>query len=132
MDTYELWVMSGQHEARVSFSRDGGRAAVGFGQARHEVAVDEAGMALWATMRQQGVSANNVNGFDLHEDGPQGRRVATLRPVLEGARVVWLILYKADREASVFRPVGTRQRIGDAFDACFEPLRQDLKRPHKP
>lgn len=132
MKTYEVWVHTGQHEARASFSSDGLRVAVGFGEAHHEVMSDASGMALWATLRQSGVNAQEINGFDLHEGSSGGRRIATLRPVLEGARVVWLVLYRADRSAGAFRPLGTRQRIGDAFEACFAAIRADLQLPHKP
>lgn len=130
---HEFWVVTGQHEAKLLFSGDGERAAVVFGEHQLEVSGPEAGPALWATMRRAGVTANDVNGFDIHlADAEERLRIATLRPVLEGARVVWWVLYRADHEAKAFRSVGTRQRVGDAFAACFEPLRADLKRPHKP
>lgn len=133
MEKHELRVLTGAHEATLLFSGDGERAAVVFGEHQLEVAGSDAGPALWRTMRQAGVTANDVNGFDIHVGAaPGGRRIATLRPVLEGARVVWLVLYRADLEASAFRSVGTRQRIGDAFAACFESLRADIRRPHKP
>lgn len=132
MEKHEFAMTSGDHQARLLFSGDGDRAAVVFGDIKREMAGVEAGAALWDAMRESGINANHVNGFDLHEGSSSGKRIATLRPVLEGARVVWLVLYRADKDASVFRPVGNRQRIGDAFDACFTALRQDLFLPHKP
>lgn len=132
MEKHEFAVVSRSHRARVVFSGDGKRAGVEFQGRGEEMEGGRAGTALWDLMRSAGVNANSVNCFELYEKDPDGKLVASLRPVLEGARVVWLILYRADKDASAFRALGSRQRIGDALDACFAELRKEIVRPHKP
>ena len=132
MEKHEFVVLSRGLKARLIFGADGTRAAVAFGSEEEEVEGDQAGSALWGAMRRGGLNANNVNCFEVCEGHADGKLIASLRPVLEGSRVVWLVLYRADKDSSAFRALGSRQRIGDALDACFDELRKEIVLPHKP
>ncbi len=91
-----------------------------------------AGSQLWRAMVEGGVNPQGINSFAVFEGNEDGPAIAHVIAVLEGARVVWLVLYRADRSASCFKPIGSRQRIGDALDACFQQVVKDLELPHKP
>lgn len=132
MNKHEFVVLSRGHKARVVVSGDGNRSGVAFGGEEAEVEGEQTGTALWEVMRAGGLNANKVNCFEVCEGSSEGRLIASLRPVLEGARVVWLVLYRADKDSSAFRALGSRQRIGDAMNLCFEELRREVVLPHKP
>jgi hypothetical protein len=101
------------------------------GQSR-EAPGEQAGSAFWGAMRAAGVTTEQVNGFVIQEGSADGLHVAHVLPVLEGARAVYMILYRADKDASVFRSLGTRQRVGDALDVVFQKLKSEIILPHKP
>lgn len=125
-------VVSRKHSGTVEFSERADRAVAKFGSQSKEVPGEKAGSALWEAMRAGGVTQQEVNGFAVFEDQPDGIQIGSVIPVLEGARAVQLILYRADRDASAFRSLGTRQRIGDGLDVVFEKLKGELVLPHKP
>jgi hypothetical protein len=132
MEKHEFAVTSRAHRARVVFSGDAQRVGVEFAGASEETEGERAGHVLWDLMRTHGVDPNTVNCFELYENDAEGKLIASWRPVLEGARVVWLVLYRADRDSSAFKALGSRQRIGDALELGFEALRKEIVRPHKP
>lgn len=116
----------------IEFADLGATAEVDYAGHARSVAGAAAGSALWTVMKEAGVNSQSVNSFVVYEDDQDGPIVAHLIAVLEGARIVWLILYRADRGASCFKPLGSRQRIGDALDACFQQVVRDIELPHKP
>ena len=125
-------VRSRKLSGTVELADLGAHAQISYAGQTATVDGSEAGSRLWAAMKAAGVNPQSVNSFVVEEDGEDGPTVAHLLAVLEGARVVWLILYRADRAASCFRPIGSRQRIGDALNACFEQIIEDVRLPHKP
>lgn len=116
----------------MEFSDDASRAALQFESEKREAEPGDIGSSFWEAMKAAGVEPLRQNQFIIHEDGREGRLIAALHPVLEGARAVWLVLYRADKDASCFKPLGSRQRIGDALDLAFQELIKEIKRPHKP
>lgn len=125
-------VLTRKHSGAVELSERAERAVVKFGTQSKEAPGERAGSALWELMRAAGVTQQEVNGFTVFEDQADGVQIGSVIPVLEGARAVQLVLYRADREASAFRSIGTRQRIGDGLDLVFERLKGELVLPHKP
>ncbi len=130
MDKQEFVVRAQSHVARLVVGGDGSRAAVAFGAGRFEGAAAGVGRELWGLIRAEGVSPEELNAFDVFT--ADDRLVATLRPVLEGARVMWLVLYRIDKASSAFRALGSRQRLGDALELCAEAICRDVALPHKP
>jgi hypothetical protein len=116
----------------VEFSDDAGRAALKFGDEKRETKPAEIGSGFWDAMKKSGVDPLRQNHFHVHEDDRDGKLIAALYPVLEGARVVWLVLFRADHDASCFKPLGSRQRIGDALDLAFAKVIEEIRLPHKP
>ena len=125
-------VVAGQNAGSVELTERGARAVVAVRDRSVQVDGGRSGSALWAAMIESGVSAQSVSTFTVFEGESTGPAVAYLHAVLEGARVVWLILYRVDRTASAFRAVGRRQRAGDALEACFQAIVKDIELPHKP
>ncbi|MGF1511801.1 MAG: hypothetical protein ACFB9M_20080 [Myxococcota bacterium] len=125
-------VIAKSREGIVEFSDDAGRAALLLETEKREATPSEIGSSFWDAMKKAGVDPLSQNQFIIHENDREGTLIASLHPVLEGARVVWLVLYRADRNASCFKPLGSRQRIADALDLAFGQLIQEIKRPHKP
>ncbi len=125
-------VVTHQRSGTIEFYDLGTHARVQHEGKSQNVSGSAAGSSVWTLMKEAGLNPQNVNTFIVHQDSPDGRAVAYLHAVLEGARVVWLILYRADRDASAFKAAGSRQRIGDALDACFKLIIDDIQLPHKP
>jgi len=125
-------VLAKTREGVVEFSDDAGRAALQFESEKRQAEPGGIGTAFWEAMKAAGVEPLRQNQFIIHEKDRDGTLIAALYPVLEGARAVWLVLYRADKEASCFKPLGSRQRIGDALDLAFQALIKEVKRPHKP
>jgi len=125
-------VLAKTREGIVELSDDAGRAALQFESQKQEVQPGGIGTAFWEAMKAEGVEPLRQNQFIIHEKDRDGTLIAALHPVLEGARAVWLVLYRADKDASCFKPLGSRQRIGDALDLAFQELIKEIKRPHKP
>ena len=132
MSSKRYLVWSRKVSGAVEFSEDAARAGVRVGSQTREVAPGELGAAYWEALKASGVAPMTINGFAVHEGDESGTLVATLHPVLEGAHATWLILHRADRDGSVFRALGNRQRLGDALQATFDALRKDIVLPHKP
>lgn len=118
-------------QARLVVSEDGQRAGLEYGGVQWEGALADAGRGFAGVLDEARVDRQQLNGLDLFE-GDQTRPFATLRPVLEGTRAVWLVLYRADRNASAFRAEAQRVRLADALTATFERLAAEVRRPHKP
>jgi hypothetical protein len=125
-------VLAQTKEGIVEFSDDAGRAALKFESEQRETDPQGIGSAFWDAMKKAGVNPLTQNNFIIHENDAAGTIIASLHPVLEGARVMWLVLYRADRDASCFKALGSRQRIGDALDLAFQTLIGEIKLPHKP
>ena len=125
-------VVAGNATATVELAERGAHATITIQDKRVQVEGHRTGAVAWRAMVDAGVNPQSVHTFAVCEDEPNGTSVAYLHAVLEGARIVWLILYRADRSASAFRPLGSRQRIGDALEACFQQVIEDIKLPHKP
>lgn len=125
-------VIAKTREGRVEFSDDAARAALQFEDQKREANPGEIGSAFWDAMKSAGVEPLKQNQFIIHEGDRSGTLIASLHPVLEGARAVWLVLYRADKDASCFKPLGSRQRIADALELAFAELIKEIKRPHKP
>lgn len=125
-------VAKDNREGLVEFSEDANRSAFKFGSEQREVPPTELGSAVWDGMKKAGVDPLTQNHFMVHENDRSGTLVFMTLPVMEGARVVWLVLYRVDRDASCFKPLGSRQRIADALDLAFARLAEEIKLPHKP
>ena len=123
---------AGNREGVVEFSDDAERAALKFQTEQRETPPAEIGSALWEAMKSAGVDPLRQNFFSIHEGDRDGTLFAELLPVTEGARVVWVVFYRADRAASAFDALGNRQRIGDALDLAFGKLITEIRMPHKP
>ncbi|NJK87932.1 MAG: hypothetical protein HC923_00075 [Myxococcales bacterium] len=119
-------------EGIVEISDDTKRAALKFESVQREANPTDIGSAYWEAMKASGVDPLRQNHFHIHEGDRDGILIAALYPVLDGARVVWLVLYRADHAASCFRPLGNRQRIGDALDLAFHAVIDEIQLPHKP
>lgn len=127
-----LVVVAKNEDGIVEFSDDAGRAALQFSEEKRETNPSEIGSAFWDAMKKSGVDPLRQNHFHVHEGDRDGTLIAALYPVLEGARVVWLVLFRADHDASCFKPLGSRQRIGDALDLAFAKVIEEIRLPHKP
>lgn len=125
-------IVAKNKEGIVEFSDDASRSALKFGEQQREAAPQEIGSALWEAMRAAGLNPMTQNHFMIHEDDRDGTLVSAIMAVMEGARVVYLVLYRVDRDASCFKPLGSRQRVGDALDLAFGRLVEEIKLPHKP
>jgi len=125
-------VVAKNQDGLIEISDDAGRAALAFGDEKREAPPAEIGSAFWDAMKKAGVDPLRQNHFHVHHQDRDGQLMAALYPVLEGARVVWLVLYRADKDASCFKPLGSRQRIGDALDLAFSKVLQEVRLPHKP
>ncbi len=123
---------AGDQEGIVEFNDDASRAALKFDTEQREAVPAEIGSSFWDAMKKSGVDPLRQNHFHIHENERDGKLVGTMFPVLEGARVVWLVLFRADKDASAFKPLGNRQRIGDALDLAFRELIKEIQLPHKP
>jgi len=127
-----LVAVARNQEGIVEISDDAARSALKFGAEQREASPSEIGSAFWDAMKKSGVDPLRQNHFHIHEKDRDGKLIAALYPVLEGARVVWLVLFRADHDASCFRPLGSRQRIGDALDVAFAKVLDEIRLPHKP
>ena len=125
-------IVAKNREGLVEFSDDAARSALKFAEEKREAPPGQIGSALWEAMKDAGMNPLTQNHFMIHEDDRDGTLVAVLMAVMEGARVVWLVLYRVDRDASCFKPLGSRQRIGDALNLAFVQLVEEIKLPHKP
>ena len=125
-------VMARKLSGKIEFADLGATATVSYEGQSSSVDGHRAGSALWKAMKAGGVNPQGVNSFTVCEDTDDQTSVAHMHAVLDGARVVWLVLYRADRVASCFKPIGSRQRIVDAFDVCFHQVVKDIRLPHKP
>ena len=127
-------VVARDHSAVVEISDDVRRAAAQYKNNKCEGAGPTIGGKLWEMMRAAGVhqEKDNINNLVIYEEDEGGSLVATIQPVLEGAHAMWMVLYRADKQASAFRPLGGRHRLGDALDAAFAKLCQEIVLPHKP
>ena len=130
--TQRFVVVARKLSGTIEFADLGDRAQITYlGQAQ-VVDGQRAGSALWEAMVTAGVNPQSVNSFAVYQSDVDGPVVAYVHAVLDGARVVWLVLYRADRAASAFQPIGSRQRIADALDACFRRVVDEIRLPHKP
>lgn len=125
-------VATQRFSGEVLIADDGEKAVERYGDQARESRVERAGAALHDAFKVGGADLATANGYAIHEDDAEGTLIATMHPVLEGARAVWLVLYRANREASCFKPLGSRQRFADALDAAFAELKEEIKLPHKP
>lgn len=119
-------------EAEVQMSEDGAKAVISVQGKSVETRGDRAGGAVWKGFGATGLRSNGINLFTLREAGADGKIICAVPAVMEGARVVWNVLFRADRNASCFKSLGSCQRIGDALDVAFAQLASELKMPHKP
>jgi hypothetical protein len=127
-------VVARDHAAAVEISDDARRAAAQYKSNKIEATGITIGGKLWEAMRAAGLNQekDNVNHFAIYQEDEGGTLIATIHPVLEGAHAMWMVLYRADKKASAFRPLGSRHRVSDALDAAFTKLSQELIMPHKP
>ena len=133
MSNNRYTVITGQHEGVVQLSEKGDKAGLAFGGEKAQCEGGQAGSTLWATMRKGGeLSAQNVNLFTVKEEGADGKIIALVVAVLEGAHASWTVLYRADKGSSAFKAAGSRKTIGDALDLAFQSLAAELFLPHKP
>jgi hypothetical protein len=132
--TNRFKVVARDHSAMVEVSDDARRAVAQYKNDKCEATGPTIGGKLWEKMRAAGVNQEkeNVNHFAIYDGDEAGTLIATIHPVLEGARAMWLVLYRADKAASAFRPLGSRHRVSDALDAAFTKLSQEIIMPHKP
>ena len=132
--TNRFQLVARDHRVTVEISDDARRAVAQFKNEKYEATGPTIGGKLWDGIRATGVNQEkeNINHFALYENDEGGTLIATVHPVLEGAHATWLVLYRADKRASVFRPLGSRLRVGDALDAAFGKLSQEIILPHKP
>lgn len=132
MSNNRYTVQAGKDEGTVQLGDDGSKAGVAFGNEKAQCAGKLAGSTLWAAMRKGGLSAQNQNLFVIKEEGAEGKTIAVIPAVLEGAHAVWTVFYRADKGSSAFRAAGARKTIGDALDLAFEKLAGEHFLPHKP
>ncbi len=125
-------VAAAGQEAEVQMSEDGAKAVISVQGKSVEARGDRAGGAVWKGMGNTGLRSNGINLFTLSEAGADGKVICTVPAIMEGAHVVWKVLFRADRNSSCFKALGSRQRIGDALDLAFAQLASELKQPHKP
>jgi hypothetical protein len=132
--TNKFKVVARDHSAVVEISDDARRAAAQYKNDKCEATGPTIGSRLWETMRAAGVNQEkeNINHLAIYDGDTSGTLIATIHPVLEGAHAMWLVLYRADKAASAFRPLGSRHRISDALDAAFAKLSSEIVMPHKP
>jgi hypothetical protein len=132
--TNRFKVVARDHSAVVEIADDARRAAAQYKSNKIEATGTTIGGKLWEMMRAAGVNQEkeNVNHFAIYQEDEGGALIATIHPVLEGAHAMWLVLYRADKQASVFRPLGSRHRVSDALDTAFTKLSQEIILPHKP
>lgn len=130
--SHKFLVVARQEKGIVEISDDAKRAATQVGSEKREATGPTIGGKVWEAMRAAGVSPQGVNHLAIFEADENGTLIATVHPVLEGAHATWLVLYRADREGSVFRALGSRNRLGDALDAAFTKLIEEIVMPHKP
>lgn len=131
VERQEFEIRTGAEQLKLVISGDGQRFGLQRDSEGIESTLAEAGAALSRLLSDAlPDGAASINGLDVHR--VDGRRLGTLRPVLEGARVVWTAWYRADRDASVFRSLGSRGRMQDAFQNLVAALSQDVAQPHKP
>jgi hypothetical protein len=119
-------------QAAVEISDDGKRAVAQAGNEKREAPSPAIGSKLWEAMLASGLPRESANHFAVHEGDATGTLVATIHPVLTGAHATWLVLYRANREGSVFRSLGNRHRVGDALDVTFAKVGEEISMPHKP
>ena len=118
-------------EGQVEFTPRGDRATARF----HEQEIDVEGQGIgsaWWTAARATTRTQEINHISLREADGEGRLVAMIIAVLEGAHAVWTVFYRADKAASCFRTLGNRQRIPDALDLAFTQLASEIFLPHKP
>ena len=125
-------VTAGGREASVEMSEKGDQAAITVDGQTEKTAGPRAGAALWKGLGNAGLRANGINLFVIKEAEGEGKIICTVPAVMEGAHVVWKVLYRADRNASCFKSLGSRTRIGDALDVAFAKLASEHEMPHKP
>jgi hypothetical protein len=132
--TNRFKVVARDHSAVVEISDDARRAAAQYKNDKVEATGPTIGSKLWEAMRNAGVNQEkeNINHLAIYEGDVGGTLIATIHPVLEGAHAMWLVLYRANKTASAFRPLGSRHRVSDALDAAFAKLSQEIIMPHKP
>lgn len=130
--SHRFLVVARKEQGVVEISDDAKRAAAQVRSEKVEATGPTIGAKLWAAMRAAGVSPQAVNHLAIFEGDDEGTLIATLHPMLEGAHATWLVLYRADRDGSVFRALGSRNRLGDALDAAFTKLSEEIVMPHKP
>lgn len=125
-------VTARKHSGTVEFSERADRAVCTVGAQKREADSAKVGAALWEAMRAGGANLQAVNGFAVFEGNPDGVQIASVHPVMEGARATWMVLYRADKDASAYRPLPSVQKIGDALDLLFQKLASEIRQPHKP
>ena len=123
-------VIAHSQTGQIEFGEGAHNAAVRFDTHRQEVPGAEAGQALWHCMMSGGVSPQTLPIVIIREGS--GVPVATLHPVLQGAQAVWLMLYRANRDGTCFRNLGSKHRIGDALGTVFHEVQKEVRIPHKP
>lgn len=129
MSTHRFVVVARKNTGTVEFDEGAQRCVARYGDEQAEGT--RAGDALWEVMRKGGLSAHSVNGFTVFEGDEDGTQICSLHPVLHGAHAVWMVLYRANKEASVFERLTTRHRIADAMNAAFDKLRGEIVKPYK-
>lgn len=132
MSNNRYTVQAGSAEGTAQLSDDGQKAGVAYGSDKAQCEGNRAGSTLWSIMRKGGLSAQNQNLFVIKEEGADGKTIAVIPAVLEGAHAVWTVFYRADKGSSAFAAAGARKTIGDALDLAFEKLSGDHFLPHKP
>jgi hypothetical protein len=125
-------IVSGDKEGVVEIADDAVRAAAQFKDEKRLATGQTIGAELWSAMNASGVNRDHVNHFAIYEGDRSGTLIATIQPVMHGNHATWLVLYRANKDATCFRTLCNRHRVGDALDAAFAKASEEIVMPHKP
>ena len=132
MSGHRFLVVARKERAEVEFAERAELAVVRHRDRSQQSKAEGVGSTLWGLMREAGVASQDVTVFLVYEGDENGMLLGSVHPVLSGARASWFGLYRADQNASCFRSLGYRHRLGDALDCVFQEIKKDVLLPHKP
>ena len=118
--------------AAVEYDASCTKCSVKVGENSEACGAASVGPVMVKLLMTSGIELHSINTLGIHEDSDDGLQIGSVHHVLQGAHAVWLVLYRADSDASCFRTVGNRHRMSDSLSALFREVQKDLAMPHKP